>query len=270
MNEKSFLPWLTLVFAIAGACGLAYFYWYGFIFSPHAQAEKLGQLGDFIGGILNPLVSVLTLFVAISVWQLQKFELEQTKAAMKAQADTAEQQRREQRFFDLLNVYHSTVQSVAAGVRDGQSGLHVLNGKEAISRLVMDSGFRTLTTSPRDTPHYLPSSQMTKAAEKVQQMGLFLDHYFRVVFSVLRESKAVLGDEHFRYVKLFRAQLSRGELEALALNLIFDPEGKKLRPLVEQYGLLKHLHESQLRRLAEEELKSSSFGRKWVKARLLS
>lgn len=268
--NRNFSPWLLLTLALIGAAVLAVCYAINESFVPNVHGEALGQLGDFFGGLLNPFVSILTLVVAINVWRLQKAELESTKLAMEAQADTAGQQRREQRFFDLLNLYHSTVQSVATGVRDQQSGLLVLSGKEAIARLVMDSGFRSITTSRRETLSYLPAGQMSKVAENVQQMGLFLDHYFRVVFTFLREAKMILGDEHFRYVKLFRAQLSRGELEALALNLIFDPEGKKLRPLVEEYGILKHLQESQLRRLAEEELQPKSFGRNWVRSRTLT
>jgi hypothetical protein len=268
--NRNFSPWLLLTLALIGAAVLAVCYAINESFVPNVHGEALGQLGDFFGGLLNPFVSILTLVVAINVWRLQKAELESTKLALEAQADTAGQQRREQRFFDLLNLYHSTVQSVATGVRDQQSGLLVLSGKEAIARLVMESGFRSITTSSRETPSYLPASQISKAAEKVQQMGLFLDHYFRVVFTFLRDARMILGDKHFRYVKLFRAQPSKGELEALALNLIFDPEGKKLRLLVEEYGILKHLQESQLRRLAEEELQPKSFGRNWVRSRTLT
>jgi hypothetical protein len=40
-----------------------------------------------------------------------------------------------------------------------------------------------------------------------------------------------------------------------------------MRPLVERYGILKHLQDSQLRRMAEEELNPESFGRQFVKTR---
>lgn len=263
--------WLLLVPAVFALGAITT---YAIVFRSLSATENpatWGTFGDFIGGLMNPLVSVLTLFVAISVWRLQKAELEltrnemaQTKEAMEDQAKTAEQQRREQRFFDLLNIYHTTVNSIAAGVRDSQSGLTVLSGKEAVGRLILDRGFRGLTTSPRNSATYLPASELHKVPKAVQELGLSLDHYFRVVFTVLREAKEFLGDEHVRYVKLFRAQLCRGELEALALNSIFDPEGKKLRPLIEQYGILKHLQDSQLRRLAEEELNPGAFGRNWV------
>lgn len=270
--KQWFVEWWLLLVPATFALGAVTTYAIVFRAMPATENPAAwGTFGDFIGGLMNPLVSVLTLFVAISVWRLQKAELEltrsemaQTKEAMEDQAKTAEQQRREQRFFDLLNIYNTTVSSIAAGVRDSQSGLTVLSGKEAVGRLVLDRGFRGLTTSPRNSSTYLPARELHKVPKAVQELGLSLDHYFRVVFTVLREAKEFLGDEHVRYVKLFRAQLCRGELEALALNLIFDPEGKKLRPLIEQYGILKHLQDSQLRRLAEEELNPGAFGRNWV------
>lgn len=108
--KKLFFPWWLLVIAALGAAVLALAYWGGWSIHPNAKAEELGQLGDFFGGLLNPLVSALTLSVAISVWRLQKDELELTRKelensrlAMQEQAATAEQQRQEQRFFDLLN-----------------------------------------------------------------------------------------------------------------------------------------------------------------------
>ena len=83
--------WWLLAIAALGACVLAVAYWVGW--SPSGPdtnaAEKLGQMGDFFGGMLNPLVSALTLFVAISVWQLQKKELKASQNGRAATAGTA-------------------------------------------------------------------------------------------------------------------------------------------------------------------------------------
>lgn len=67
--KKLLSPWWLLVIAMAGTSALVYLYGWGEIFATNDKAEKLGQLGDFFGGLLNPLVSILTLFVAISVWR---------------------------------------------------------------------------------------------------------------------------------------------------------------------------------------------------------
>lgn len=269
-DSVTYASWLNWLPGIAGILGAVLIGSYIFTFQKLPTNENpaaWGTFGDYMGGLLNPLISLFTLIVAMKVWGLQKTELLETRRAVEEQGKTAEQQRREQRFFDLLGLYHTTVQSIATGVRDNQSGLLVVHGKEAIARLVVDSGFRGVIGSPRNDATYLPAQQSPKAAEQSQRMGVFLDHYFRVVFTFLREAEIILGAEHFRYVKLFRAQLSRGELEALSINLVFDDEGRKMRALVARYGLLKHLQESQLRRWAEEELDPNSFGRNYAQTR---
>lgn len=213
------------------------------------EAARLGQLGDYLGGILNPTISVLTLFVAVGVWRLQKDELEltrkeleQTKLAMEEQAKTAEQQRQEQRFFDLLNVYQRTVDSISHEKID-RDHTYKGTGKSAITlwlKYADDLDRTAKRTSPK------PLNELQGAWNHNDAAGFF-DHYFRVIFHILTEAEALLGDQHIRYIKLFRAQLSRSELIILGFNLWLDDGGKKMTPLAEKYGLLKHLPTGLLR-----------------------
>lgn len=78
-----------------------------------------GTLGDYFGGLMNPVVSYATLVVAYAVWKQQREELRETKVALEKQAKTAEQQRQEQRFFDLLRVYNQTLDSYTSDVGNG-------------------------------------------------------------------------------------------------------------------------------------------------------
>ena len=88
-----------------------------------------------------------------------------------------------------------------------------------------------------------------------------LGHYFRSVFRLIGNAETALGQNHFRFIKTFRAQLSNHELRALALNCWLDPQGKKVVPLIEKYGLLKHLPPSRFRRSLEASVNPSCFGR---------
>jgi len=285
--KKLFSPWWLLVIAASGTALLAWAYWGGWNIHPHASAAELGQLGDFFGGMLNPLVSALTLFVAISVWRLQKDELEQariameqTNLAMKEQAVTAEQQRQEQRFFDLLNIYQQTVSSISMVARMSSTAeipVHY-NGKEAIAHFFRSAEGSYITGFDSngfgDWHISMGSSNFGQLNNKSDfqtiwnsgQIPSLFDHYFRVVFRVLSESNDLLGDQHHRYVKLFRAQLSRNELSLLGFNLWLDEEGKKMIPLVAKYGLLKHLQKGHLRTELEKVMPPSVFGRKFAKS----
>lgn len=288
--KKLFSPWWLLILAAVGTGLLARAYWGGWSIHPHTNAEQLGQLGDFFGGLLNPLVSALTLFVAISVWRLQKDELELTRKelensrhAMQEQATTAEQQRKEQRFFDFLTIYQVTLQSVsfdqqkggsryalARGTSPTEPTLITRNGKSAFQFFTSSWGspigdlvplFQSSSSVVND-PGLIPTKETIN--KRWDEQSPLLDHYFRTVFTLLREAELILKDDHFRFIKLFRAQLSRDEVNLIAMNLLYDDEGKKMRELVARYGILKHMPINHLRTSAEHELAPLSFGRKWA------
>lgn len=273
--KQWFHEWWLLLLPATFALGAITVYTIVFRSMPATENPAAwGTFGDFVGGLMNPLVSVLTLFVAISVWKLQKAELEltrnemaQTKEAMEDQAKTAEQQRREQRFFDLLNLYKSTVESISVEQNSGNGQVRTFSGKRAFSSLTSNRLSRKLTPlfEPRGSwGAFLEPAKHHEIAEIWGQESSFLDHYFRVIFTLLREAEPLLQNDRFRYIKMLRAQLSRDEINLLALNLIFDEEGKKMRGLVATYGFLKHLQKSDLRDIAERELFPLSFGRQWT------
>jgi hypothetical protein len=257
--------------------------------------DAWGQLGDYIGGLLNPLVAGFALMALVVSIRLQKAELAETRKelensrlAMEEQAKTAEQQRREQRFFDLLNLYQEMLKSF---VINGSSGKAALNNWDKLSAQTLDcvsflvygwSQFPSLKNgapirSKEEIEYWKNNGKGNKASFSENRIKTtwssfspILDHYFRTIFSILGELEKLLGSDHWRYGKLFRAQLSRDELTLLAFNLLFDEEGKKMRPRVAKYGLLKHLAQSKLRDHAITELDPKSFGSGWVKAQAVT
>ncbi|THF66629.1 hypothetical protein E6C76_07340 [Pseudothauera nasutitermitis] len=88
-------PWVT------------YIYWFA-IHPPGGSSlstdtEIWGQFGDFIGGVLNPVVATGAFcLLAISVG-IQKRELEATRDVMTKQSETLKQQAFESTFFSLLD-----------------------------------------------------------------------------------------------------------------------------------------------------------------------
>lgn len=276
--KKLFSPWWLLAIAVSGTALLAWAYWGGWNIHPHANAGELGQLGDFFGGMLNPLVSALTLFVAISVWRLQKDELELTRKelensrlAMEEQAATAEQQRREQRFFDLLNIYTSTVGSINV---EKSTSNHADSSQQIAGKTALAIILKTILHAAKDrhlckqnqaksNPEiYTPADETTVASE-MDKLSADLGHYFRVVIMVLQQAEPLLQKDHIRYIELFRSQMTSAELNLLALHLLFGSCDSKTesRDLASKYALLKHLPRSRLRAIAESKLSKQTFGR---------
>ncbi|BBB62218.1 hypothetical protein UNDKW_3945 [Undibacterium sp. KW1] len=78
-----------------------------------------GQLGDYIGGVLNPVIGLATLFMLLINIRLQqkelqnsKIELHDTKLAMDIQAKEMKVQNIEQSFFSMLSNYRSQLDLV--------------------------------------------------------------------------------------------------------------------------------------------------------------
>ena len=223
-----------------------------------------GTFGDYLGGLLNPLISALTLFVAISVWQLQKQELEETRKALKEQATTAEQQRQEQRFFDLLNVYYRTHDSVSFRHRfyeseelksqeyKGKTAMAAwLNASSTLFRFALNKDIHGKICEPVGDEFQDADAMLKEWGEN--QANEHFGSYFRVVRHLLAEAQVLLGEQHHRYVALFCAQLSRTELVLLALHLWLDPEGQAVQHLAGKYGLLTNLPKGDLRTELEGE-----------------
>lgn len=241
-----------------------------------------GTFGDYLGGLLNPLVSGLTLFVAIQVWQLQRRELEETKEVLREQSKTAQQERSEQRFFDLLNLHHRTLNTISFG---DQTGYPALDGFLA-SRKDLIERFLSHGLSPyvifKDAlgrsffadDHYIhgsinsipPTLPDLQAAWSQRHDKTFLFPYFRMVYRLLTDAPDLLGHEEcYRYIKLFRAQLSDDELKLIGLNLLLSDAGQNLHAAAEKFGLLKHLPKGPFRDALEKELNKNVFGRKFAK-----
>lgn len=271
--------WLNWLPGIAGLLATILIGSYFFTFQKLPTNESpaaWGTFGDYMGGLLNPLISLFTLIVAMKVWGLQKTELLETRKAVEEQGKTAEQQRREQRFFDFLNIYRSTVDSVQFEMESKAGSVIALQGKRAFQLLTTDqhgNPFRELSfyfSSGQWNSFLIDRDLRGRESELWEVASPVLDHYFRAIFSILREAEPTLKEEHWRYTKLLRAQLSRDEINLLAMNLLLDEEGKKMRPLVERYGMLKHMPANTLRKLAERDLPPYSFGRKWTEKHILT
>ncbi|MGU5759638.1 hypothetical protein [Aeromonas hydrophila] len=78
-------------------------------YSFKADPSTWGQIGDYFGGLLNPIISFTTLIFLIKAYYSQRQELEETKAALEA---TAEYNRKQTK----LMVMSKTIQQLSTKV----------------------------------------------------------------------------------------------------------------------------------------------------------
>jgi hypothetical protein len=103
MNTQKSFNWIekTPVFVVVLAFVLCLAYWFAFKALPFGGPDSWGQFGDYLGGILNPIVGLCTLLVALTVWQSQQKELEATLEMLEQQTRTNQLQQFENTFFKL-------------------------------------------------------------------------------------------------------------------------------------------------------------------------
>lgn len=261
-NPQELGTWAPLLVALSIAILVAVAYWFWFYNHLHkpfsSGADAWGQFGDYFGGLLNPVIAACTLFVAVRVWQLQKKELKDTQEALKEQAETAKQQRSEQRFFDVLNLYLRTLDQMVYHDKSGRSAIaqwvetHLCN--KPIEALPLSRFFNAGQPDVDSRRTSRPNKEELEAAWN--KVCGFLSHYFRTIFRLLTDAEHIFkdSDECRRYMKLFRAQLNDNELILMGFNLWLGESGRNMLPIAEKYGLLKHLPGSPLRTALEKEM----------------
>jgi hypothetical protein len=156
LTEKFSKRLLTLGFILL-VLGFVLFVWndWSFSSSDKLKADKVGQFGDFVGGLIGSiwaLAGVVLFYVAlteqrsdfatnrkvldaqtealkqqIKEFELQREELSETRKVFNIQSETLKKQQFESTFFNLVNLHHKIVNSI-----DLQSRVDKYQGFEKI------------------------------------------------------------------------------------------------------------------------------------------
>jgi hypothetical protein len=133
-------PWIVAVFFTSIVTAYA---WTFRALPYNEKTDAWGQFGDLIGGLLNPLISLFTLLVAVSVWELQKSELAATRQTLKESMDVAKNQanlmsvqRIEQTMFSLIEQLRPSIKEFSVAKHFNRiDGPGDLTGLEAVAML---------------------------------------------------------------------------------------------------------------------------------------
>lgn len=187
--------------------------------------EKLGQTGDFIGGMFNPIFAFLSFALlcytvilqrkelAHSIEELQatRDELKATKEANQSMAKTQEQQRFENTFFSLLDTIDKKI----------------TNKRNAIE-------------STKKTFVYIIEYDYFKINGDFKEISMMI---YQILNFVDQSQK---DDSAKTYIRFLRSSLDEDVLHALfifcyKLNLINTPKSDKYLELIKKYTLFEHI-----------------------------
>ncbi|KFF82337.1 hypothetical protein [Pseudomonas syringae] len=100
--DSALVSWFALVFVFLIFCAFLYFG------ESHLNiSDNIGQVGDFIGGLTNPVLSFLALLVLLRTTSIQTKEARKTSNFMGMQQSILEREKFENTFFQLLGQLES-------------------------------------------------------------------------------------------------------------------------------------------------------------------
>lgn len=277
--EKAIIRSRWFVAAIFGITVGTYAIWFNFIQLQDisASSSDWGSFGDFVGGILNPLVAFSAFYwLTISVL-IQKQELSETKIALVAsskaleeQALTQSRQRFEGTFFQLISLHQEIVKSIDLYNSDNE---HSTTGRDCFSVFykrfkkqfeetavfkikpslkhsdILVGKFPKLDSFPKETVletvskiETINSAYMKFYDKNQSEIG----HYFRSLYNIVKFIHNSDIEDKRLYSNLLRAQLSVNEMTLLFYNCLSTLGREKFKPLIEEYSLLKGIPETML------------------------
>ena len=230
---------------------LVVFVWVGMGFLV-SRTEDPGKFGDMFGAV-NALFSGLAFAGLIGTLllqrrelslqrtelQLQRKELVATRAEMAAQTlqfqsqnETLTQQTFDNTFFQLLRAHSEIVSEITLDT----------GGPLKIGRHCFEVFYSNLK-------HHLEQKHRGEGIELIKSAysnfygnyQAYVGHYFRSIYNLMKFVHGSEAMERRRYTNLVRAQLSSFELLIVFYNCLSPLGDKKFKPLIEEYGLLKHV-----------------------------
>lgn len=239
------------------------------VFNPES-ATYWGQIGDFVGGVLNPVLSFIALLAVVLSLRSQASELRAARAEARAaqstqikqtqifkeQSQLIERQSFETVFFGLLQLKERNVETAK----------YYHNGNEAIGLSAFETYSRKYNVDKMPLVEGVSDNHETNVLERAEYFyevsDAGLGRYFRTLFELIfyidnygvsrRRSPLELklddsawsdpSDDVLKktYAAIVAASLSLDESECVMMYCL-SSKGKELKFLCEKYGLLRHV-----------------------------
>lgn len=215
--------------------------------------EKIGQFGDFFGGVIGTLfslVGVILFYISlkeqradfttnqeglkmqleafnqqIKEFELQRDELKETRKIFEQQTKTMRNQQFESNFYSLLNVF---INNRMKFVDENLFENVIAKMKEDVSLASIDQ-----------TSESIHNNYYTEYLANRADLAMYFMTLYRL-FKIIEECPNFDLNEKTYYHKILRSQISKDELLVLYYNY-HSNFGKKPLPIALKYNYFKHL-----------------------------
>lgn len=280
-SENEILDYLLRIGLVVFVIAILIVLVFALNFSKYPISDSVGDwgtFGDYVGGLLNPVVGLATVLLVIISITTQQKELRASLKEMKSANEATARMSFEQSMFAWLENYHSQIQGIERGDYKGRRLMQhmyfqslsplmtvALGGRHLSIPVVLDSDESANEAYIIiNVPGEIGLNQMGKRQffAVIEYQKLYHTHKsdfdapFRTLYRLIRwvdESSMAVGQK-WHYCALIRSQLSWVELVFLYYNGLIR-EGEKLATYANKYALFDNLVSSdELIRWAANEL----------------
>lgn len=220
-----------------------------------AQTTLFGIFGDTIGGTLNPILTFISFIAILAGLYFQQQELKATRDELSRSADAQEKNllkldnqissqeltKFENTFFSFLNHHNTIIQELTF-----ERAPAVINSSGMVKkyRSAIDETYKII---------FKTGNTLENAREYLTQEEKKVDHYFRLVYQILKfidkNYPGEKGSDHFskeqkRYSSILRASIEHKVLELIAINgasTSETPSYDSYKNIIEKSSFLEHL-----------------------------
>lgn len=240
LKRASIYVFITIVFLILSFFVFTTNRWSTFDTTLPIDTDKWGQFGDFVGGTLGIILSLIS--VVLIAWTFQ------------TQSKTAETQKFNDLFFELLHLYQSEVKDLC-GQSEKIVNVEEIPEKDSVKVTKEHISYDNKDFFDEEKWKVQKNYKNQKSFEKnrirsVSYYMLFyienrskIAAYFRTlyrIFELIDKSDLITESQRKEYAKIMRAQLTESELFFLRYNSM-TAYGEQFVEYINRYHILKHL-----------------------------
>jgi hypothetical protein len=229
--------------------------------------EKGGVFGDFLGGVLNPVLTFFTLFGLIVTIVIQRQELRLARNEYEKTADALSTQAIETTFFNIIDLHHKIVDNLKVDFEELSDKTEAEKVIKGLSASILKAGLsasigasiksKNLKVEGRAVFEEILSFLSVEAKSPEESLARYkyiqdkhnhiLGHYFRNLYQALKvingyEDNKLSSEQKRKYTSILRAQLSTKELALLFINCIEGvSDSGQFKNLVIDFQMLEHL-----------------------------
>ena len=249
-SKLYFLNWI-LAFAILLFIALIVFYFINVYNLDTTKKADWGTFGDFVGGTLNPIFALFSLFAIIYTIKIQTQELEfsreeleatrkelkesriaqqEQSESLKLQNEATKLQMFENTFFQLLNQHNQYLDLVV---------------KENIKIEYIKYVPFSSNTSGRRADGLKPKEEILSNFGVINQSNRVLKNYFMTLFQILKYINEFAKRNEINakfYTNIIRALIDDEILRLLAINCVSYSDFIEYKNYIEEYAFFEHIY----------------------------